>query len=423
MPRDLTLTTRGLPTPGGPTCTDRTFQWLFVDNTLTIPKYQCGQSEFCADDHEQDAWLGRHAAAWMRAVWCCVWEWNTPTARDEFLAALAPLDPQADAVARALRKLGRATTPGRREAAESLLELAAPNLAAAVPALTRAQRSPDPGLRALATALLYRWHHRCDPARIAPLFRDDDPIVRTAALREFQRDYPWQEESFVRAQLPFVLERLTDRDPAVRDQALHAVEVAASRRLVPGRRVLELRAELGPLVDSDGVDRTDALGQLADRHGPRTTWPPAMEAFYAALCAAELLRVELLHAPGRPRDPLVAATDRARALWQHLPRDAPDEVRLHDTRLDILQSLDPSTRPADPAFARAVEASRSPRREFDALAIYWIYQHTPPRGLPAEYMRPAPAPVERAPLPVKDDDEPRDADMDENMRSFLRHLE
>jgi hypothetical protein len=137
MPNDLTLTTRGLPAPGGPTRVDRTFQWLFVGDTLTIPKHQCGQTDFCADDSEQHTWLEQHGAAWMHAVWDCVWQWNTPAARDDFMAALAPLDPSHDKVAPALRKLDRPGATGKARAARALLALDRPNLAAAVPALER----------------------------------------------------------------------------------------------------------------------------------------------------------------------------------------------------------------------------------------------------------------------------------------------
>lgn len=381
MPNDLTLATRGLPAPGGASLTDRTFQWFFERNSLTIPRYQCGQTEFCATDGEQARWLDAHGSQWLHEVWHCTWEWNTPGARDDFMAVLAPLDPLHDEVNSALRELGTTNTADRAQAARALLALPAPNLAAALPALARVLRDADPELRGLAAALLYQWHQRTDTARLPTLFRDDDPVVRAAALLQAQCDFYLDPRA--REQLPLILERMADGDPAVRHQALQAVEAAAIKGAITCRRVLELRGEFGPLVDADGVDRSDTLARVADSRGPRTPSAPAMEAFYAALCEVELLRGER---PGGDAE-LRAASDRAHALWQQFLLDAPDEVRLHDTRINILQSADASAQPPDADLLRRVTHTRSPRREFDAAAIYWVHQHTAPRGLPADFVR------------------------------------
>lgn len=126
-----------------------------------------------------------------------------------------------------------------------------------------------------------------------------------------------------RERLPFVLERVTDGDAAVRHQALLTLEAAANAHLITGRQILQLRANTGALVGADGVDPGDTLCRIADR-GPSAPSHPAMKAFYAALCAAGA-------AAGKPAD-FVEATDRARALWDRLPLDAPEEVRLHDAR-------------------------------------------------------------------------------------------
>lgn len=418
MPSDVTLTTRGLPTPGGPTWADRTFQWMFVGDTLTIPKYQCGQTEFCANDSEQHAWLERHGAAWMHAVWHCVWEWNNPAARYDFMAALAPLDPSHDKVAPALRKLDKPGAKDRARAAKTLLALDQPNLAAAVPTLERMLRDADPELRALAATLLYRWHRRTEPSRLASLFRDEHPAVRTAAL--LQAESECRGDPHARERLPFVLERVTDGDAAVRLQALLTLEAAANAHLITGRQILQLRADTGPLVGADGVDRSDTLCRIADR-GPSAPSHPAMKAFYAALCAAELRRAN-------PAD-FAEATDRARALWDRLPLDAPEEVRLHDTRIDVLLGDGSAARRHGADFTRRIASSRSPRREFEVTIVYWVFQHTAPKGLPAELVCREPAdprerPAEPMPREGKPADEERsDDDMDENMRSFLRHLE
>lgn len=66
-----------------------------------------------------------------------------------------------------------------------------------------------------------------------------------------------------------------------------------------------------------------------------------------------------------------------------LPLAAPDEVRLYDTRIDILLSPELSPQLPDAALVRRLALSRSPRRELDAAAIYWAYQHTAPRRLRA----------------------------------------
>lgn len=390
VPNDLTLVTHGLPTPGGATFPERTFQWFFERNTLTIPKYQCGQTEFCANDHEQARWLDEHGSRWLHEVWHCTWEWNTSGARDDFMAALAPLDPLHAEVASALRELDAANATDRARAARALLALPGPNLAAALPALEQVLRAGDPELRGLTAALLYQWRQRTDATRLSALFRDDDPVVRAAALLQAQCDFYLDPRA--REQVPLILERMADGDPAVRHQALQAVEAAAIKGAITCRRVLELRAEFGPLVDSDGVDRSDTLAKVADSRGPRTPSAPAMEAFYAALCELELL----LHppdgdGPGPPpaeaRAQLAVAEDRARARWQRLLQDAPEEVRLHDTRINILQSADASAQPPDAALLRRITNTRSPRREFDAAAIYWVHQHTAPRGLPADSVR------------------------------------
>lgn len=414
MPNDITLATCGLPTPGGPTLVDRTFQWMFVGDTLTIPKHQCGQTEFCADDSEQHAWLERHGAAWMHAVWDCVWEWNNPAARDDFMAALAPLDPSRDEVAKALRKLDRPGATHRARAAKALLALDQPNLAAAVPALERSLRDADPELRALAAALLYRWHRRSEPARLAQLFRDEHPEVRTAAL--LQAESECRGDPHARDRLAYVLERVTDGDAAVRHQALQTLEAAANALLITGRRILELRADAGPLVGADGVDRSDALCRIADR-GPSAPSHPAMKAFYAALCAAELRRAKSAAV-------FAEASDRARALWDRLPLDAPEEVRLHDTRIDVLLGDGSAARRHGAEFTRRIARSRSPRREFEVTVVYWVLQHTAPTGLPAEMVCRGPAePVPNEAKPARAAaGEPED-DIDENMRSFLRHLE
>lgn len=380
MPNDLTLTTRGLPTPGGPTWVGRTFQWIFAGDTLTIPKYQCGQTDFCAQDSEQGSWLDGRGAAWLHGVWHCVWEWNTPGARDEFMAILAPLDPSHDEVARAMRTLDGANAADRAQAARTLLALSQPNLAAALPAIEQVLRDPDPELRGLAAALIYRWHRRVESTRLAPLFRDDDPVVRRAALLQAQREF--NVDPYARERLPLVLEGMTDGESAVRHQALQALEAAALKGLVTSRRVLELRADVGPLLDGNGHDRSDALAKLADSRGPRTPSAPAMAAFYAALCEVERLRAKVERRPGDDRE-LRLATDRTRERWERLPLDAPDEVRLYDTRVDVLLSAGSSARPnAD--LARRIARSRSPRRELDAAAIYWVHQHTAPKGLPAD---------------------------------------
>lgn len=417
MPNDLTLITRGLPTSGGPTRVDRTFQWIFAGDTLTIPKFQCGQTDFCARDPEQAAWLAACGEAWLHEVWDCVWAWNTPGARDDFMAILAPLDPSHAEVARAMAGLGGASAAERVQAARALLALTRPNLAAAVPTFERLLRDADPELRALAAALLYQWHQRTDSARLPRLFRAGDPVVRAAALLQAQCDCYL--ESSARERLPFILEGMADGEPTVRHQALQAMEAAALKGLVTGRRVLELRAELGPLVGSDGLDRSDTLSKVADSRGPRSPSAPAMEAFYAALCAVELLRGQVGGAPGPGREGseagarLASASERACALWERLSLDAPDEVRLHDTRIDILQSAESSAQPPDADFIRRIAASRSPRREFDAAAIYWVYQHTAPRGLPAEL-------VGRAALEARSDagapDEDDAGEPDERLR-------
>lgn len=394
MPNDLTLTTRGLPTPSSATLVDRTFHWIFERDALTIPKYQCGQSEFSAKDAEQGHWLAAHGAVWLREVWYCAWEWTTPGARDDFMAILAPLDPLSDAVTRAMLELDGMDAAGRAQAARALRALTQPNLAAAVPAIQRMMRNADPELRAHAAALLYQWHQRTESTRLASLFRDDDPVVRKAALLQAQCDFYLDPSA--RDQLPFILEAMTDGDLAVRHQALQAVEAAAIKGQITSRRVLELRAELGPLVDSDGLDRSDTLSKVADTRGPRTPSTPAMEAFYEALCAVERLRAqgEASGGPGRtPADSeaseLAIATEQARALWERLPQDAPDEVRLYDTRIDILLGAQPSVQPPEADLMRRIMSSRSPQRELDAAAIYWVHQHTAPRGLPAESVRPA----------------------------------
>lgn len=420
MPNDLTLTTRGLPAPGGPTWPGRTFQWMFVGESLTIPKHQCGPNEFCANDPEQHAWLERRGAAWMHPVWHCIWEWNTPAARDAFMAALAPLDPSHDAVASALRKLGRARTAGEIGAMKALLALDQPNLAAAAPVLERSLRDPDPELRALAATLLYRWHLRTEPARLSSLFRDDHPVVRTAALLQVQFD--GRGDPYARDLVECVLERVTDSDAAVRHQALRTLEAAAKAHQITGRRILQLRADAGPLLGADCVDRSDALCRLADR-GPRAPSHPAMTEFYAALCAAELRRAQL-----EPSDP---HADRARALWDRLLLDAPEEVRLYDTRIDVLLGDDSSVRPPGADITRRIESSRSPGRELDVAAVYWVFQHTAPRGLPAEMVchesaaprTPPAAPVRHEPRPTRADEGASSDDIDESVRSFLRHLE
>lgn len=413
MPNDLTLTTRGLPTPGGPTCVDRTFRWIFAGNGLTIPRHQSGQSEYSADDHEQSRWLDEHGEAWLREVWCCDWEWTTPGARDDFMAILAPLDPLHDAVAQALRELDAANAAGRAQAATALRALSRPNLAAAVPAIQRLLRDADPELRAHAAALLYQWHQRTGSTRLASLFRADDPVVRKQALLQAQCDFYL--DPHARDQLPFIFEGMKDGDPAVRHQALQAVEAAAIKGAVTGRRVLELRAELGPLVDSDGLDRSDTLSRVADSR-TRSPSGPAMEAFYAALCAVERLRAQV-EAPDRdshmPADSeasaqLAAEAERARALWQRLPLDAPDEVRLYDTRIDVLLGAAPSAQPLDDDLLGRIMWTRSSQREFDAAMIYWVHQHTAPRGLPAEFLRSAAtatAVVPRAAARVHEDDD------------------
>jgi hypothetical protein len=410
MPNDLTLTTRGLPTPGGATWVDRTFHWAFVGDTLTIPKFQCGQSEFSAKDPEQGHWLDAHGAVWLREVWYCVWEWTTPGARDDFMAILAPLDPLSDEVTRVMLELDGVNPAGRAQAARALLALTRPNLAAAVPVIERALRDADPELRALAAALLYQWHRRTESNRLSRLFRDDDPVIRAAALLQAQCDFYL--DPCAREQLPFIVEGMRDGDPAVRHQALQAVEAAAIKGMITSRRVLELRAELGPLVGSDGLDRSDTLSKVADSRGPRAPSAPAMEAFYAALCAVERLRAQA-GAPGGDRQTpadseacaqLAIASELARALWERLPQDAPDEVRLHDTRIDILLGAESNARPPDADLMRRIVSSRSPQREHDAAAIYWIYQHTAPRGLPAEFVRPAASAPPAAERSAEDDD-------------------
>ncbi len=409
MPTDLTLTTCGLPTPGGPTCRERTFEWFFVGATLTIPKYQCGQTDFCARDHEQRAWLDAHGAQWIHGVWDCVWEWNTPTARDEFMAALAPLDPLADAVARAVGKLARPKGVGRAKAARALLALDRPNLAAAVPTLERVMRAADPELRVLAAALLYQWHRRTEAARLPALFRDEDPVVREAVLQQFDAGDPTAKD-----RMPYVLERVADDVQAVRHQALRTLEAAAIRGLITGRRVLELRADLGPLADADGLDRTDALATAADKI-TRSPSAPTMEAFYAALCAVESLRTR--KAPGSDAE-VADAVARACGLWDRLLLDAPEEVRLYNTRIDVVLGDRASMRPQDAELVRRIERSRSPRRAFDAAAIFWVFQHTAPRGLPAEL-------VGREAAKVRADESRGGASEhdDENIRLFLRHLD
>jgi hypothetical protein len=410
MATDLTLTTRGLPTPGGATHLDRTFEWIFADNALTIPKYQSGQSEYSANDPEQGRWLDEHGAPWLRGVWYCFWEWTTPAARDDFMASLAPLDPLADEVARAMPAVDAADTAGRAEATRALLKLTRPNLAAAVPAFKRMLRDADPELRGLAAALLYQWHQRTDTTRMASLFHDADPVIRTAALLQAQCDFHL--DPYPRIALPFVLEGLKDRDPTVRHQALQALEAAAIQRQITGRRLLELRAELGPLVDIDGVDRSDTLSKVADTRGPHTPSAPAMEAFYAALCEVEWLRVQLA-APASDasdvRTRLANQTDRAHALWQRLPLDAPEEVRLYDTRIDILRGAEPSVRPTDADLMRRIWSSRSPQRTFDAATIFWVHQHTAPRGLPVDIVRGRPITAPPADPPYRavepDDDD------------------
>lgn len=395
MPNDLTLTTRGLPTPSGATLVDRTFHWIFERDALTIPKYQCGQSEFSAKDAEQGRWLAAHGTMWLREVWYCAWEWTTPGARDDFMAILAPLDPLSDAVTRAMLELDGADAAGRAQAARALRALTQPNLAAAVPAIQRMMRDADPELRTHAAALLYQWHQRTESTRLASLFRYEDPVVRKAALLQAQCDFYLDPSA--RDQLPFILEAMTDGDCAVRHQALQAVEAAAIKGQITSRRMLELRAELGPLVDSDGLDRSDTLSKVADIRGPRTPSAPAMEAFYAALCAVERLRAQVEAAGGDRQKPahseacaqLAIATEQARALWERLPQDAPDEVRLYDTRIDILLGAQPSVQTPEADLMRRIVSSRSPQRELDAAASYWVYQHTAPRGLPAESVRPA----------------------------------
>ncbi len=417
MPNDLTLTTRGLPTPGGATWMDRTFHWIFAGDTLTIPKYQSGQSEFSAEDPEQGRWLDAHGAVWLRGVWYCVWEWITPGARDDFMAILAPLDPLSDEVARAMLELDEADSAGRSQAARALLKLTRPNLAAAVPAIEATMRDADPELRALAAALLFQWHQRTESTRLPSLFRDDDPVVRKAALLQAQCDFYL--DPHARDQLSFILEGMTDGDPAVRHQALQAVEAAAIKGLVTSRRVLELRAELGPLVDGEGLDRSDTLSKVADSRGPRTPSAPAMEAFYAALCEVELLRAQV-EAPGSESQApaesgacaqRATATDLARALWERLPLDAPYEIRLYDTRIDILMGAEPSVQPPpDASLVHRIAMSRSPQREFDTAAIYWVHQNTAPRGLPADFVRRA----ARAPRAAERSSVVADADEDDD---------
>ncbi len=103
-----------------------------------------------------------------------------------------------------------------------------------------------------------------------------------------------------------------------------------------------------------------------------------------------------------PRTARRAPTELARTLWERLPLDAPDEVRLHDTRIDLLLGAEPSARP-DAELMRRIGASRSPRRELDAAAVYWLHQHTAPRGLPAHLV---PRPIAaQAPAQDPDDDD------------------
>lgn len=409
MPTDVTLTTRGLPTPGGATLVDRTFQWLFERDTLTIPKHQSGQSEFSADDDEQGRWLDEHGGVWMRGVWYCVWEWITPGARDDFMAILAPLDPLSAAVTRAMHELDGADAAGRARAAAALRALTRPNLATALPALQRIMRDADPELRAHAAALLYQWYQRTAATRLASLFHDHDPVVRAAALLQAQCDCYL--DPHARDQVPFILEAMRDGDQAVRHQALQAVEAAAIKGLITGRRMLELRAELGPLVGSDGLDRSDTLTKVADSR-TRSPSTPAMEAFYAALCAVERLRAQIeASVDDRQSNAVCAhvatATDQARALWERLPLDAPDEVRLYDTRIDILMGAEPSVQPPEADLVHRIATTRSAQREFDAAAIYWVHQHTAPRGLPAAWAHPAaasPSPPPAVQRDVEDDD-------------------
>ena len=287
---DVTLVTRGLPAPDVPTCAQRTFEWYFKGDSLTIPKRQCGINEFIAEDHDQAQWLEAHGKAWMREVWYCTWEWNTPAMRAAFMAVLASVDPSRAEVEAALAWLGGADANGRAQAAKELLAMHPPNLAAAVPALERLQGGADGELRGLATRLLYDWYRRVDDSRLAALFRDDDPAVRLAALRQAPSEF--SVSYYGSRRIPFVLERVMDADPGVRDAALAAIEAAAQGRLISGWRVFELRAEVGPLIDGVGVDRSEALIEIADVRGPNVPLEGAMAAFYDALSVWELLRVE-----------------------------------------------------------------------------------------------------------------------------------
>lgn len=79
---DFTITTRGLPKgaagadPERPYSFEISWQYRLPGWVLSIPRYQCGQSEFSADFPEQERWLTALCARkpWLEEVWFVTWQ-------------------------------------------------------------------------------------------------------------------------------------------------------------------------------------------------------------------------------------------------------------------------------------------------------------------------------------------------------------
>lgn len=78
---DFHIATRGLPAPSAPADPARgyTFHLSWTPSqpgwVLTIPRHQTGQSEFTADDRDQEAWVTALCARarWIEEVWYVTW--------------------------------------------------------------------------------------------------------------------------------------------------------------------------------------------------------------------------------------------------------------------------------------------------------------------------------------------------------------